>query len=96
MCGSGMRWCARADAIFDVPNMHVLDVEVDDQSRLMLTVESGHGEAACPRCGVMAIGHGRRVRMLHDAPMPGPGHAAAMAGTDLALPRTGLSGRHVQ
>src|SRR5215210_5235499 len=71
MCGSGARWCARADAIFDVPGMHVLDVEVDDQSRLMLTVESGHGEAACPRCGVMAIGHGRRVRMLHDAPCLG-------------------------
>ena len=28
MCGSGARWCARADAIFDVVGMHVLDVEV--------------------------------------------------------------------
>ena len=26
MCGQGARWCARADAIFDVPGMHVLDV----------------------------------------------------------------------
>jgi transposase len=68
MCGSGIRWCARADAIFDVFNMHVLDVEVDDLQRLVLTVESGHLEAACPGCGVMAIGHGRRVRLLHDAP----------------------------
>jgi transposase len=48
--------------------MHVLDVEVDDQRRLVLTVESGQVGAACPRCGVMAIGHGRRVRVLHDAP----------------------------
>jgi transposase len=68
MCGSGARWCARADAIFDVPEMHVLDVEVDTQQRLVLTVESGQVEAGCPACGVMAIGHGRRVRTLHDAP----------------------------
>ena len=68
MCGSGARWCARADAIFDVVGMHVLDVEVDDLQRLVLTVESGQLQAACPGCGVMAIGHGRRVRVLHDAP----------------------------
>ena len=68
MCGSGAHWCARADAIFDVVGMHVLDVEVDDMQRLVLTVESAQLEAACPGCGVMAIGHGRRVRVLHDAP----------------------------
>src|SRR5215218_11394965 len=60
MCGSGARWCARADAIFDV--------EIDDRQRLVLTVESGQTEAACPACGVMAVGHGRRLRVLHDAP----------------------------
>ncbi len=68
MCGSGTRWCARADAIFDVPDMHVLDVEIDDRQRLVLTIESGQLEAACPACGVLAVGHGRRVRILHDAP----------------------------
>jgi transposase len=68
MCGSGALWCARADAIFDVPDMHVLDVEIDDQHRLVLTIESGQLEAPCPACGVMAVGHGRRVRILHDAP----------------------------
>jgi transposase len=68
MCGSGARWCARADAIFDVPEMHVLDVEIDGRQRLALTVESGQTEAACPACGVLAVGHGRRVRVLHDAP----------------------------
>jgi hypothetical protein len=51
MCGSGARWCARADAIFDVPNMHVLEVEVDSQQRLVLTIESGQLEAAYPACG---------------------------------------------
>jgi transposase len=68
MCGSGARWCARADAIFDVPGMHVLDVEIDDQQRLVLTIESGQLEAACPACGVLAVGHGRRIRILHDVP----------------------------
>jgi transposase len=71
MCGSGVRWCARADAIFDVPDMHVLTVEIDNQHRLVLTIESGQLEAACPACGVMAVGHGRRVRILHDAPCLG-------------------------
>jgi transposase len=68
MCGSGSRWCARADAIFAVPDMHVLDVQFDERQRLVLTVESGQVEHGCPLCGVLAVGHGRRVRMLHDAP----------------------------
>jgi uncharacterized membrane protein len=68
MCGSGARWCARADAIFDVPDLHVLDVVDDDQDRLVLTVESDQVEAGCPSCGVLAASHGRRSRLLHDAP----------------------------
>ena len=96
MCGSGARWCARADAIFDVPDMHVLDVEIDDQQRLVLTIESGQLEAACPHCGVVAAGHGRRIRILHDAPCFGRVTLLAMAGADLALPRTGVSGLNVQ
>src|SRR5436189_4731039 len=68
MCGLGARWCALADAIFDVPDLHVLEVNVDDLQRLVLTVESGQLEAAYPACGVRAFGHGRRVRMLHDVP----------------------------
>ena len=68
MCGSGARWCARADAIFDVPDMHVLDVEIDDQQRLVLTIESGQTEAACPACGVTAVGHGRRLRVRTAVP----------------------------
>jgi transposase len=71
MCGSGARWCARADAIFDVPGMHVLDVNDDDGGRLVLTVESDQVQAGCPSCGVIAASHGRRPRMLHDAPCLG-------------------------
>jgi transposase len=56
MCSSGARWCARADAIFDVPDMHVLQVQVDDKQRLVLTIESSQLDAACPACRVLAIG----------------------------------------
>ena len=31
-CGPGARWCARADALFNVPGPHVLDVEHRDRS----------------------------------------------------------------
>jgi transposase len=71
MCGSGARWCARADAIFDVPGMHVLDVIENDRGQLVLTVESDQVQAGCPSCGVIAASHGRRPRMLHDAPCLG-------------------------
>ena len=52
MRGSGARWCARADAIFDVCDMHVVDVQIDDKQRLVLTIESGQIEAACPACSI--------------------------------------------
>jgi transposase len=68
MCGSGARWCARADVMFDVPGIHVLGVEIDDRQRLVVTVESDQLEAGCPSCGVVAAGHGRRVHLVHDAP----------------------------
>jgi transposase len=48
--------------------MHVLSVEIDAEQGLVLTAESGQLEAACPACGVVVVGHGRRVRVLHDAP----------------------------
>ena len=44
---------------------------VDDQQRLVLTVESDQLEHGCPGCGVLAVGHGRRCRVLHDAPSLG-------------------------
>jgi transposase len=67
-CGSGARWCARADAMFDSPGMHVLDVTGDDRQRLVVTVESDQTEHGCPSCGVLAVGHGRRVHVVHDVP----------------------------
>lgn len=37
----------------------------------MLDVESDADLTGCPDCGVVAIGHGRRVQVLHDAPCIG-------------------------
>jgi len=67
MCGPGTRWCARADAMFDVRAMHVLDV-THVGGRLVLTIETGQTPTGCPTCGVVAVGHGRREHRAHDAP----------------------------
>lgn len=66
-CGPGVRWCARADELFDVAGMHVLEV-VREPDRFVLTVESDQDLAGCPTCGVVAVGHGRRAHRVHDAP----------------------------
>ena len=71
MCGAGACWCARADAIFDVPGLHVLDVEGDSDDRLIVTAESDQIQTGCPSCGVVAASHGRRPRMLRDVPCLG-------------------------
>jgi len=67
-CGPGARWCARADALFNLPGMHVLDVKGRDDARLVVTVESDADVGCCPSCGVVAVGHGRRVHEVADAP----------------------------
>jgi transposase len=67
-CGSGVGWCARADALFNAAGMHVLDVHVDELDRLVVTVESDEDVGGCPSCGVVATGHGRRVHEAADAP----------------------------
>jgi transposase len=67
-CAPGVRWCARADAMFNVADMHVLEVHVDGDGRLVLTVETDQTVAGCPSCGVVAVGHGRREHRVHDAP----------------------------
>jgi hypothetical protein len=56
-CGPGARWCARADALFDVERMHVVDVRRGHR-RLVTTVETDAEVAGCSGCGVLAVGHG--------------------------------------
>lgn len=48
--------------------MHVLDTAIRDDGLLVLDVESEQTLAGCPDCGVVAVGHERRVQVLHDAP----------------------------
>ena len=60
-CGSSASWCARADALFNLPDVHVLDVARDARNRLVVTVETDADAGGCPSCGVVAVGHGRRV-----------------------------------
>ncbi len=68
-------YCARVDALFNLPGVHVTDVawRTDDDEkvlgdRLVLSVETGPGVVGCPACGVVAASHGRRLRRLHDIP----------------------------
>lgn len=60
-------YCARVDALFNLPGIHVVDVGWRG-GRLMLTVESASTLMGCPGCGVVAESHGRRARRLHDIP----------------------------
>jgi transposase len=53
--------------MFNVPGMHVLAVE-HEHGRLVVTVETDATMAGCPACGVVAVGHGRRVHEVADAP----------------------------
>src|SRR5918994_1634464 len=59
--------CARVDALFNHDGVHVIDVGWRaDQLRLL--VQTHPEPAGCPSCGVLAAGHGRRDRLLHDIP----------------------------
>ena len=53
--------------MFNVPQMHVLEV-LHDRARTIVTVETDQVLTGCPACGVVAVGHGRRVHRLADAP----------------------------
>ena len=62
-----MRWCARADAMFNCDGMHVLDAR-HGHRKLVITVETEAEATGCPGCGVLATGHGRRKVTAADAP----------------------------
>ena len=68
MCGPGVPWCARTDELFGVEGVHVLDVTRRDDGSVVLDVETDQALAGCAGCGVVAVGHGRRVVRLHDTP----------------------------
>ena len=69
-------YCARVDTLFNMPGVHVLEVTWRERSGrtpagLRLLVETDRAETGCPDCGVVATGHGRRLRRLHDIPVFG-------------------------
>jgi transposase len=66
-CAASGCYCARVDALFNLPGIHVIDV-ARREDQLVLTVETGPTLAGCPTCGVVAESHGRRNRRLHDIP----------------------------
>ena len=63
---------ARVDTLFNMAGMHVLDMIWRERSRRIpagrLLVETDLAGAGCPGCEVIAVGHGRRLRRLHDIP----------------------------
>jgi hypothetical protein len=80
-------WCAGADEVFGVEGMHVLDATRRDDGTLVLDVETDQALAGCASCGVVAVGHCRRVVCLHDAPCFRPAGAGAVAQAGLAVCR---------
>ncbi|TCN25342.1 transposase [Kribbella orskensis] len=54
--------------MFGVEGVHVLDATRRDDGTLVLEVETDQVLAGCVSCGVVAVGHGRRVVRLHDSP----------------------------
>ena len=84
---------SRADELFGVQGMHVLDVATGKDGSVLLEVESDDVLTGCPDCGVVAIGHGRRVQLLHDAPCFRTAGAGAMAQADLAVSQAACARR---
>lgn len=71
-CALPGSYCARVDALFTMPGVHVLDVarvaDDDDGEQLRLVVQTERSVVGCPCCGQLAVPHGRRDRLLHDVP----------------------------
>jgi transposase len=52
--------------MFGVEGVHVLDVSTRDDGTVVLDVETDQTLTGCSSCGVVSVGHGRRVVGLHD------------------------------
>jgi transposase len=59
--------CPRCDVLLGLDGVHVEPVE-RGPTVLTVTVSTPWQLMGCPRCGVVAVGRGRRVRRLHDVP----------------------------
>jgi len=59
--------CSRCDLLLGLDGVHVEHVDRRD-GLLVVTVSSPAIPTGCPSCGVVAVGRGRRRRVLHDVP----------------------------
>jgi len=75
--------------MFNAPGLHVLDVGHDRAGRLVVTVETDELVTGCRACGVVAVGHGRRVHRAHDAPSFGTSVVVAWRKRVWRCPDTG-------
>jgi len=64
-CSEG---CPTAAVMFGVVGVRVLAAERERGGGLLLTVETDRQVEGCRGCGVLAVSHGRREHVLHDAP----------------------------
>ena len=64
---SASRPCSRCDLLLGLEGVHVEHVDRREDV-LVVTVSSPAGAMGCPACGVIAVGRGRRRRILHDVP----------------------------
>lgn len=59
--------CSRCDLLLGLDGVHVEAVDRRD-GLLVVTVSSPATPTGCPSCGVVAVGRGRRRRVLQDVP----------------------------
>lgn len=70
-CRATGGYCDRCDLLVGLDGLHVIAAERGDGGGLVVTVESEPQPMGCPRCGVVAHGHGRVAVTLVDAPSAG-------------------------
>ena len=66
-CSVSLDRCDRCDLLVGLEDFHQMSVARTPDA-LVLDVESCNQLAGCPRCGVIAQGHGRMVVEVIDAP----------------------------
>src|SRR5699024_6972493 len=59
--------CGRCDEFLGIQGLHPIEC-VRDHRRLVITVETASDLEGCRVCGLVAHGHGRQQRILHDIP----------------------------
>jgi len=60
-------YCGRCDEFLGIQGLHPIEC-VRDHRRLVITVETASDLEGCRVCGLVAHGHGRQQRILHDIP----------------------------